>query len=138
MAATDVNLIAVIVAAAVSMGIGFIWYSPMLFRNAWLKEIGIPKKTIENKKKSMCLQFGLMFIAVIVMSYVLAHFAAYAGATDLMGGLVLGLWTWLGFAAPLTFASYLFEGKSLKFYLINVFHHLAVLLVMGAILAVWN
>jgi hypothetical protein len=38
---TEVNYLAVLLAAAATMIIGFLWYSPILFGNVWMKQIGL-------------------------------------------------------------------------------------------------
>ena len=46
-----VNYLAVLVAAIVSMVIGGLWYSPLLFGNVWMKLSGITQKDVEKAKK---------------------------------------------------------------------------------------
>lgn len=96
-----------------------------------------PEKMEEAKKKGMAKSYITMFIGLLVMSYVLAHFVDYAQATTVLGGLTAGFWLWLGFIATVMLGSVLWEGKPVTLYLINVAHYLAVLIVMGIILAVW-
>ncbi len=132
-----INYVAVIVAAIVSMGIGFLWYGP-LFGKAWIKLSGMSMKDMEKKKKKgMTKTYVIAFIGTLVMAYVLAHFVDYVGATTLSAGAELGSWLWIGFFAPTLLGIVLWEGKSWKLYLLNVGHYLVTLVVMGAILAVW-
>ena len=46
-----VNYVAVVGAAVVSFIIGMLWYSPLLFGNAWMKAGGFSKKDINKAKK---------------------------------------------------------------------------------------
>lgn len=134
----SVNNVAVVAAAVVSMVIGAAWYSPLLFGRLWMKLSGITEKSIaEAKKKGMAKSYAIGFLAVLVMSYVLAHFVDYLGATTIAAGMQAGFWLWLGFVATVMVNSFLWEGKPVKLYLLNIAHYLVVLLVMGAILAVW-
>lgn len=134
----DINMFAVLAAAIVNMVIGFIWYSPAVFGNTWMKASGITEKKIqESKKEGMVKKFFLAFLGTLVMSYVLAHFIDYAGATTLSAGAQAGLWLWLGFIAPVLLGGVLWEGKSYLSYSINVLHYLAALVIMSMILAVW-
>jgi hypothetical protein len=47
----EINYLAVLVAALVSMVIGGLWYSPLLFGNIWMKLSGITQKDVEKAKK---------------------------------------------------------------------------------------
>jgi hypothetical protein len=72
------------------------------------------------------------------MAYILAHFAAYAGAVDTSGALQLAFWTWLGFVAPVQLGSVLWEGRPVKLYAINTSYYLVTLAVMSLILVLWK
>jgi hypothetical protein len=81
----------------------------------------------------------LMILGTLLLSYVLAHalvFAAtYTKATGLAAGLMVGFWNWLGFIAPVTLASVIWEGKSWPFWALNNGYYLISLLLMGVVLA---
>jgi hypothetical protein len=137
-----INYVAVLAAAVVSMVVGFLWYGP-LFGKMWIKGMGWTKADMEKaKKKGMAKQYGLMFVGSLVMAYVLAHATVFAAAyTHMMGvpaGLMSGLWNWLGFVAPVTLGSVLWEGKSWKMWALNNGYYLVTLLAMGVVLAVWT
>lgn len=139
-----INYWAVLVSAVVSMVIGSLWYGK-LFIKPWMELSGIssmsPEKTKEMKvaaNKSYMLQL----VASLVMAYVLAHFVVVVAAYDQMGGwmsgMFTGLWLWLGFVAPITLGSVMWEGKPWKLWFINTSNWLVTLLVMGAILGGWQ
>ncbi len=79
----------------------------------------------------------VMFIGTLIMSYVLAHFAAYTQARTIGDGMQLGFWIWLGFVATVGVGQAMFEERPFKLLLINLGYYFVELLVMGAILAVW-
>lgn len=134
----SINNLAVLVAAIVGVGIGFLWYSQMLFGKAWTQMTGFDKKKIgKAKQKGMGKNFALAFLSTLIMSYILAHFIDYVEAKNAIDGVVLGIWIWIGFFATTQLGIVLWEGKPVKLYLINTLHYLATLAVMGAILAVW-
>lgn len=136
-----VNYLAVVVAAVISMVIGSVWYGP-LFGSWWTKEIGMTKADMEKGKKTMGKSYGLMALGSLVMSYVLSHTttfaAAYTQTTGISAGLMSGFWSWLGFVAPVTLGSVLWEGKSWKLWVMNNGYYVVTLCAMGAILAVWK
>ncbi len=134
----EINYGAMFVAAIVSMVIGGLWFSPILFGNLWMRLSGITQKQIdEAKKNGMTMPYIGTFIALLVMNYVLAHFIDYVGATTLSAGAQAGFWLWLGFIAPIKLEIVFWEGKPFGLYVLNVAHYLVALLVSGMILAVW-
>ena len=133
----DPNYWAVLVAAIVGYILGAVWYSPVLFGRQWMKLMGINQKDSKTMHKTAWKGYVGMFITLLVMAYILAHFVAYTEATTFLLGAVTGFWIWLGFLATTMMGSIFWENKSFRLYLINVGHYLVVLLLMGGILAVW-
>ena len=134
----DINYWAILVASIVSMAIGFLWYSPLLFGNAWLKVSGINTKEIEKQKeKGMGKKFFASFVSTLIMTYVLALFLKYMGVTLISEGLFIGFLIWLGFTATISLGPVLWQGKPVKIFLINTSHELVCLLVMSLILTLW-
>ncbi len=139
MSQISVNYWAVLVAAIANMVIGMLWYSKAVFGSAWMQLIGMTEKKMkEAHKKGMAARMIVMFISALVIAYVTAHFVAYAGAVDIMGGLELGFWLWLGYVATIMLGIVLWEGKPVKLYVINAGYWLVTLLIMSSILAVWQ
>ena len=137
-----VNYTAVLSAAIASMVIGFLWYGP-IFGRMWMKLSGITAdKMNAAKQKGMGKSYAMMFVGSLVMAYVLQHalfFAStYLGAYGASAGLVAGFWNWIGFVAPVTLGTVLWEGKPWKLWLLNNGYYLVTLSVMGIILAVWR
>ncbi len=135
-----VNYLAIFIAAVGSMVIGYLWYGP-LFGKMWMKEMGISKEKMTKAMKKNMATYGLMFVGSLVMALVLARATVFASAylrvNGLSAGLMSGFWNWLGFVAPVTLGSLLWEGKSIKLWILNNGYYLVTLLVMGAIIAVW-
>ncbi len=135
----EVNFLAVTVAAVLYMMIGFVWYSPGVLGESWMKAAGKTKheigKTPSGKMRNIYL---LTFIGALVMSYVLAIFIFYIHATSFSQGVQVGFWLWVGFVATTSSGSYLFEGRSPKIYIINNGYNLLALMMMGALLAVFS
>lgn len=133
-----INYWAVLASGVSSMIIGSLWYGP-LFGKPWMKEMGLkPDKMDEAAKKGMTKSYLLMFAGSLLMAYVLAHAIVFARSyfklDGITTGLITGFWDWLGFVAPVTLSSMLWEGKSFKLWLINNGYNVVNLLTMGAIL----
>ncbi len=137
-----VNYLAVFIAALSSMVVGFLWFGP-LFGKTWMKLMGWSKLQMSSKpdSKEMNKLYAIQFLGSLFMAFVLSHalvFAnAYLGTRGIAGALMTGFWNWLGFIAPVTLGSVLWEGKSWKLWAFNNSYYLTVLLVMGLILSLW-
>jgi hypothetical protein len=130
----NINYVAILACGVASMVIGFVWYSKALFGNTWMKLSGISEAQIKKANSNMPLLYGTMFVASLVMAYVLAHFEQAGGALDITTGAMIAFWAWLGFVATTMLTGVLYEQKSIKLYAINAGYQLVTLLVMGAIL----
>jgi hypothetical protein len=71
----QINFVAVLVAALVPMLIGFIWYNPKTFGNAWMKAADMTEEKM--KGANMALIFGLTFVfsffVAMTMNFVTIH-----------------------------------------------------------------
>ena len=138
MADVSINYLAVLVAGIANMIIGGLWYSPLLFGKIWVKLMNFVKNKMEEaKNRGMTKSYIIAFLGSLIMAYVLAHFVDYADAVNASGALQLAFWLWLGFFVTVHLSSVLWEGKSVKLYLLNIFHYLVALLVMSVILVLW-
>ena len=74
------NWIAVIVAALVPMVIGFIWYNPMLFGNAWMKASGMTEEKM--KGGNMPVIFGVSFVLSLLLAMYMHPLAIHQANID--------------------------------------------------------
>lgn len=128
----EISWLGVAAALAASFVIGSLWYSPLLFVNAWMRELGItPDRT---KTGNMGLIFAGMFVlrglAAIAMSWMMGP------RPGLAVGLTYGLLIGLLFAAGTLGVHYLFEQRTFKLWLINGGSNVVTYLAFGAILGV--
>jgi hypothetical protein len=136
-----INLLAVLVAAISTMVVGFLWYSPLLFAKAWMREMGYDpndKAKTEEMKKSAGPAYAGSFVASLISAFVLALFLHWLGTESLHFGLLVGFHVWLGFVATVQFTGALFMKQRMKLFAINTSYQLACYLAMGAILTVWR
>ncbi len=137
-----VNYLAVLIAAVVNMVLGFLWYGP-LFGKQWMQLSGFTKESMDKAKaKGMNKNYAIMTLGSLLMAYVLSHSLVFASTyTQTFGaaaGLMAGFWTWLGFVAPVTVSSVLWDAKPWKLWFLNAGYYLVGLLVMGLILSMWT
>ena len=136
-----VNLWAVLVAAVATMPLGFLWYSPMLFANPWMKLMGYDpndKASAERMRKSAGPAYLGSLIASVVSAFVLALFLHEMHVQSLEIGLLVGSHVWLGFVATVQLTGALFTKQSMKLFAINTGYQLVCYLAMSAILTVWR
>lgn len=132
-----INYIAVIGAAVAAIVLGALWYGPV-FGKQWMALAGLTKEGMKSMKMSPAVAMFGGLITSLLMAYVLSHGItfgnAYLGTSGVAGGMMGAFWYWLGFAVPLTGGAYLWEGKSIKLWILNAGYYLVALMLMGAIL----
>ena len=137
----EVNIVAVVLAGIASMVVGFLWYSPMLFGNMWMKMMGHTAKSMKKAQQEMGMMYALSFVASLVTAYVLFHVMvmsqAYFNYTPMMAGLMSAFWMWFGFIMPVQFTDVLFGGKRKKLFAINTGYQLVSMLAMGLVLGMF-
>jgi len=129
-----INHIAVFVCAVMSLVIGAIWWSPVLFAKAWQKENGLTDEQLANSKPIRT--FGLTFLLAWVMSYNLAFFLGASGTTwqwGLAAGLLTAIWV-VGMFIIIA----LFEQRSMKYMAINCGYIVVYFALIGFILGIWR
>jgi hypothetical protein len=85
-----VNLWAVLACGVATMVLGFLWYSPMLFANPWMKLMGYDpndKVRIAEMQKSAGPSYGMSFIASLLGAAVLGKIIAIAGVYSALSGM---------------------------------------------------
>ena len=130
----DVNWIAIVVLMIVNMGLGAVWYGP-LFGKPWMAATGIKLEDIEGK--NMMPPYVVAIVNSFFMAFFMANIIAWTGTDSLGGGLLLGLFMWLGFTGFSFGVNHAFEMRSLHLWIINSGMYLVGLLIMGAVLAIW-
>ena len=130
-----VNYLAVFVAALVNYVIATIWYAAV-FGKTWKRLTGI------TDMKPAALNIILVFIGSLTLSFVLYHSIVFGNAyfkiSGLTGGLLGGFFGWLGYIAPVTLSTKLYEKKPWGLWLLDNAFWLISLLVMGIILSFWK
>lgn len=143
------NILVIFLTALIPMLVGFVWYNPKVFGNAWMEAAGMTEDKIKNA--NMGLIFGLSFIFSLmlatIMSVLVVHQvhvtslffkqpiddpsteagAIYKSVMDLLGnsyrtfkhGSFHGIISGLFIALPIVGTNALFERKGFKYIAIN-------------------
>ncbi|MEQ1924127.1 MAG: DUF1761 domain-containing protein, partial [Pyrinomonadaceae bacterium] len=129
-----INHIAVFVCAVMSLVIGGLWYSPVLFANVWQREAGISDE--QMAKFNPLKIFGLTFVLAWIISYNLAFFLGAPG-TNWQWGVGAGLLTAVWVIGMFTIIA-LFEQRSIEYLAINCGYVTVYFAVIGFILGIWR
>jgi len=159
----EFNFIAIIVAALVPLIIGFIWYNPKVFGNAWMQASGVTEEQI--KGGNMAKIFGLALVFAFLLAFTLPTLVNHQmGAVSLTGGdienalpsfqafmddygdafrtfkhgVFHGVLAGFFIALPILGTNALFERKSAKYILINSGYWIVTLGIMGGIICGWK
>src|SRR5690242_10031402 len=127
---SEINYWAVLIATVVTMVLGFLWYSPVLFGNAWMKLVGLKREDMSGGGPAT---YILTMLTALVGSFLLALLLTVGDKPDAGTGLMIGLI--LGVAVSVKIGmNYLFEGRKLPLYLITIGYHLVTFLLSGLII----
>ncbi len=131
----DINWWIVVVAAAVNMVVGAIWYSSGVFGNAWSKLVGRSLKDMQGQGGG-----GYLVSAAValIQAIILIHFVRFSGATTAWEGFQVGFWLWLGFVGITSAVNTIYAGRPWKLWKIDSGYFLAVLLINSTIIALWT
>jgi hypothetical protein len=127
----SINLLAVLAAAAVIMLVGWIWYLPKVFGDAWSDLTGA------NLKPSLrWLPVGVLgnFLLALVLAVIVK--AAHAGSV--VDGLFIGILVWLGFVVTLEIDRLVWEKIPFNLFMVRTGNYLIGFALAGSILAVWH
>lgn len=121
---------------------GAIWYSPILFMNAWLLGQGVTKKELPKRSKIYMLQINLYsFIAHGAIASVLALMFELLQVATLKVSISLGVLLAIGFIVTTHYIDMLYtiEGthwnrKSQVKFLVNSGYYICVTAIMSAVL----
>lgn len=158
----EINFLALLVAAVSALVVGFIWYNPKVFGNAWMKAADMTEEKIKgaNMAKIFIMAFIFAFLLAMTMMQMTIH---QTGALGMVGGdpstalpsftafmadygdafrtykhgALHGVLAGVFVALPIIGTNALFERKSAKYILVNAGYWIVTLGVMGAIVCGW-
>lgn len=130
-----INHWAVLVCAIANLALGALWYSPLLFYKAWMKENKFTDDDI--KKVNPAKTYSITLVLSVIISYNLA-FLLGDDKTNMAWGTTAGFLAGFGFSALIFSVVALFEQRSWKYILINGGYITIYFTLIGFILGTWR
>jgi hypothetical protein len=124
-----INWLAVLCASASAFVVGGMWYGP-LFGKAWMEAMGITEEVLAGRNQAKI--FGGAFVLNVIMVINLAMFIG--PEADIAYGAAAGFFTGAFWISAMLGVFFLFEGRSMKLYLIDAGYATTALTLMGIIL----
>ncbi|HYK73471.1 MAG TPA: DUF1761 domain-containing protein [Pseudoneobacillus sp.] len=126
----EVNYFAVLLATVATMIIGFLWYSPVLFGNVWMKEIGLKPESMSGGGPKT---YVLTALTALIGAFLLALLLTLVEEKTLVSGVTIAMIMAISISAKIGM-NYLFESRSSRLYMITIGYHLVSYLVAGIII----
>ncbi len=114
----DLNYIVPVIAAVVSMGLGFLWYSPFVFGKRFMKETGMTQESMDEYmknggKQKMAKTYALVFLFSVITAIIVSALFYSLIIVGLWGYILLAFFLWLGFSFPVALNHVLFGKDTL-------------------------
>ena len=135
---SNINYLAVLVAAIVSFAFGALWYSAVFFGKVWQKELGYTDEYLQSGNMGKI--FGFSFVLMLVMAFGMGMLLQGHGENEInwFSGLIHGLVVGVAFVGTSMGINYLYQRKSIKLWAIDTCYQIIFLTIMGIILGAWK
>jgi hypothetical protein len=134
----SIRWLPVLAAAAAAFALGAVWYSPLLFGRAWRKLHAYTDEKIAAMRATAPRAYAVTFLCYAVIGAAMFILLQRVGVVSVLTGIKLGALLGIGIAAPLGLTANLYSDTPLSAWGIDAGHQIALLTLMGAILAAWR
>lgn len=128
-----INYLAVVIAALAAFGLGMVWHS-VLFK-AWRRALA---NTAEVEGRSFVVPFLITFLALLLMSWMLAGLMGHLAQLTVRGGVMTAFLVWTGFVITVMAVSHAFTGAKPMLTVIDGAYWLLALVIMGAVIGAFG
>lgn len=129
----EINLWAVLVAAASSFLLGGLWYSPLLFLKPWNRAMN---RSEQDQQPHPARVFGLSFAFALLSAYLFAQLLG--PAPELRYAIHMGLIVGFGFVAACFGINYQFADRPFSALFIDGGYHTVQFALFGVVLGLWH
>ena len=135
----EVNYLAVLIAAVVTVPLGFLWYSPYVLGKQWMRERGMTAESMKKSQSEMGKWYAVSLVVALITAYFLSHVMVlsenFFGYPMLKVGLTTAFWMWLGFVMPVQLTATIFSDKrNWTLFGIDTGYQLVSLFAMGVVI----
>lgn len=133
---SNINWLAVLVAAVAYFMLGAIWYSKILFAKKWVGYHKINMADPEINKGVGGIMFGsfvLMAVATICIALLVQRMELFQAISGIKIGLITGVFSFTAISI-----SYLYTKKPFALHLIDGLYHVVGQIIAAVILCVWH
>jgi len=131
----SVNFLSIIVAAVAYMALGALWYSPVLFGNAWMKGVGKTKEQVAAGASPM--NYIMALILSFIAAYGIARIMIWTNRGSIWDGIVIGLLVGVCFVLSTMGVNDVMENRPKGLTVINILYHIVGFIVIGIIVGAW-
>lgn len=128
------SLIAILAAGLTSSIIGAIWYNKYIFGSIWMRYCNFTPEMTERSKRRTPVIAVVVFLANMLIAYVMQSVSIALNTYSLTGAFVVGLWCWIGFVLPVLISSVLWEQKPFGYFLIHAAYWFVSFISIGMVL----
>ena len=134
---SQINWLAVLVAAIAYFMLGALWYSKALFGSKWAAVVGLNMNDPDKSKGMAKMMIGTL-VLILVTCIGLALLVNRLDLFVFSSGLRLGAITGICFASTAVSISFIYESRPTALYFIDCGYHLAGHLIAAIILVLWR
>lgn len=131
---SDINFLAVLVAAVAAFAWGAAWY--MALSKPWQAAARLDPSQGSRSIQPFIVSFIMLLVMAIVI-FIITN-SVYLGEFTLSNGLMVGFVCWLGFILTTLAVNQRYQGYGWSLTIIDALHWLGVALIIGAILGLWG
>lgn len=131
---SELNWLAVAVAAVAWFAFSAIWYSVPAMSKAWQESARVNPE----EGGSFAVALVTSFLCYVATTIVIALIAAGIGASTFADGVALGVTLGVGFGVASALVSQVYENKGTDYWLINGLNAVISLTIVSVILSVWD
>ena len=134
----EINYWAVLIVTVLSMGLGALWYSPVMFLNRWAS---LARIDMDDRGGPVAIPMIVAFAVTFLTAWVLAGSTAiawhfYEGGY-FVSAIVTAVTLWAGFTASRFITHDVFEGRPSQLTVLNIGFELATVLIMAVVIGLW-
>ncbi len=123
--------IPLVVGTIISMALGAMWYSNVLFAKPWMKEAGVTMEEINASSDQMGKVYAFTALGALATAYVVGFLMVNLKIMTLGNAVIFALLLWIGTNVPPMIKNWGFENRTIKLGIINHGYDLAIYLIVA-------